>query len=103
MAGRQALGIVLQGWVLAGFGVDTGKAPSAVKELPRSFLRDWVAAVHGVGIPGQKGPGQAEACPHTAAIALRCRRKRLQSGMWTVAPFAHRVPTPGHGIDRDFR
>lgn len=97
------MGMRVWGWVWDEFGVDTGEAPSAVEELPRSFLRDWVAAVHGVGIPGQKEPGQAEACPHTAAIALRCRRKHLQPGMWAVAPFAYRVPTPGHGIDRDFR
>lgn len=53
-----------------------GGAPSAVEELPRSFLRDWVAAVRGVGIPGQKEPGQAEACPHTAAITRNCKRKK---------------------------
>ena len=52
-----------------------GNAPFS-EELPRSFLRDWVAAVRGVGMPGQKEPGQAEACPHTAAITLICRRKK---------------------------
>lgn len=51
-------------------------APSAIEKLPRSFLRDWVAAVRGVGIPGQKEPGQAEACPHTAAITRNCKRKK---------------------------
>lgn len=38
------------------------------QELRPSFLRDWVAAVCGVGIPGNLEPGQAEACPHTAAM-----------------------------------
>lgn len=52
-----------------------GTAPFAGEPLP-SFSRDWVAAVHGVRIPGQKEPGQAEACPHTAAITLNRRRKK---------------------------
>lgn len=39
-----------------------------IAELPRSFPRDWVAAVCRVEIPAKKVAGQAEACPHTTAI-----------------------------------
>jgi hypothetical protein len=34
----------------------------------RPFLRDGVAAVHGVGKPGIKVPGTPEGVPRTAAI-----------------------------------
>lgn len=52
------------------------ETPSLILELPRSFLRDWVAAVHGVGIPGNLEPGQAEACPRTAAMTCHSKRKK---------------------------
>jgi len=81
------------------------ETPSSGLELPRSFLRDWVAAVYGVGIPGNLEPGQAEACPHTAAMTQHSRRKKSASsgdgGALCVRQVYQRVPTPGHGIFRD--
>jgi hypothetical protein len=41
----------------------------------RPFLRDGVAAVHGVGKPGIKAPGTPEGVPRTAAITRRKHKK----------------------------
>lgn len=59
-------------------------------ELPPSFLRDMVAAVHGVGILGTKEPSQAEACPHTAAITRDCEQKKSARNrdLGAVAPLS---------------
>ena len=57
------------------------ETPSFGLELPRSFLRDWVAAVRGVGIPGNLEPGQAEACPHTAAMTSQQAQKKAPAVM----------------------
>ena len=46
--------------------------------------------------------GQTEVCPHTAAIERYLRHKKtpeIQS--WALRANFYRVPTPGHGIDRD--
>lgn len=64
--------------ILLRMRVGMHETPSLILELPRSFLRDWVAAVHGVGIPGNLEPGQAEACPRTAAMTRHSKRKKRQ-------------------------
>ncbi|AOA06894.1 hypothetical protein BFC21_14300 [Pseudomonas sp. TMW 2.1634] len=65
-----------------------GVAPFAFEELPRSFLQDWVAAMRGVGIPGQKEPGQTEVCPRTAAIKRNLRHKKTpEMESWALCAF----------------
>lgn len=49
-------------------------------------------------------PGQAEACPHTAAMTQHGRHKKAPAvvqGRLVHAPSLPTVPTPGHGIYRD--
>lgn len=70
-------------------------------ELSRSFPRDWVTAVCRVEIPGNLEPGQAEACPHTAAITQKSGHKKSACNRDGAlrAPSFQRVSTPDHGID----
>ena len=55
--------------------------------------------------PGKLAPGQAEACPHTAAIERHCGHKKSAcNGLGALLrQLDMRVLTPGHGIDRDER
>ena len=55
--------------------------------------------------PASEGTGQAEACLARPAIECysRAQKKRRLLSYGASAPQTPQVPTPGHGIDRDWR